>query len=160
MMRHASWIRLLSLLCAGVCGAPLVMAGQTGTTQTTHKSAATAGAMDKQQPAPAATAPKAAATTTQRQPSATAQPQPAASTLKPSTNIYTRPVTSAQPNGTQTTVPAQSSAPAQAQTPGMYTYKPVPARSPTSPPATTRTPPPVIPRWSNKSPCRRTRPLT
>ena len=160
MMTRVGWIRILGLLCAGVCAAPTMMMAQTSLNQqtgTTHKSASTAGAVYKQQApsaaqkqAPAATAPRAAQTTTQKQPAKTVQPQPAASTSSMSSpgSMYTHPITSGQPKGAATTVPAQS-APAQAQPPSMYTYKPspslqskvAPTAGTTSPPATTKNPP-------------------
>src|SRR5260370_41876879 len=108
MMRRVGWIRLLSLLCAGVCAAP-VMVGQTAT-KTNNKGASTAGTVYKQQPtaaaqkpAAAAATPKAAQTATQKQPAKAVQSQPAAST-SPQGSMNTNPLTSVQPKkGSATT---------------------------------------------------------
>ncbi|HWW96574.1 MAG TPA: hypothetical protein VNY74_02715 [Edaphobacter sp.] len=51
-----------------------------------------------------------------------AQPQPGAGTLKPSTNVPTRPVTSVRPSVHSTPAAGQGSVPAQTSTPGMYSH--------------------------------------
>ena len=129
MMRRVGWIRLLGLLCAEVCAVPLL-----GQNPQNHKSGSNAGTASRQQPAPAAqrqappaaSAPKTANTNVQKQPQG-GQPQPAAGTVKPSTNVSTRPIPGVRPNVSPATVPAQTSIPAQTQpaqtsTPGMYTH--------------------------------------
>jgi len=125
MMRHVGWIRILGLLCAGLCAAPMIGAQN----PPNHKSGANAGTVYRQQPsppvqkqAPAASTPRTAQTNIQKQPPAkTVQPQPAAGGLKPSTNVYTQPVTNVRPNVSSTPA-AGSSVPAQTSTPGMYTH--------------------------------------
>src|SRR5580704_662365 len=133
MMTRVGWIRVLGLLCAGLCVAPMLAQNPPD-----RKNGANTGAVYRQQPspaaqrqAPAAPAPKAAQTNIQKQPVA-AQPQPAAGAVKPSTNVPTtnvptRPITSVRPNVSPSTVPVQTSVPIQTQpaqtsTPGMYTH--------------------------------------
>ena len=136
MMRRVGWIRMLGLLCAGVCAGP----GMLAQNPTGHKNASTSGTVHQQQPsqaaqrqAPAATAKTSQATAQTQQQQRAAQPSPAANTQKPPTNVYTRPAASVQPNGMETTTPARSStAPVQTQSPGMYTYQQPPARTSTT----------------------------
>jgi hypothetical protein len=133
MMTRVGWIRVLGLLCAGLCVAPMLAQNPPD-----RKNGANAGAVYRQQPppavqrqAPAAPAPRAAQTNIQKQPVA-AQPQPAAGAVKPytnvpTTNVPTRPITSVRPNVSPSTVPVQTSVPIQTQpaqtsTPGMYTH--------------------------------------
>ncbi len=149
MMRRVGWIRMLGLLCAGVCAGP----GMLAQNPTGHKNASTSGTVHQQQPsqaaqrqAPAATPKTSQATAQTNSRKGAAQPSPAANTQKPPTNVYTRPAASVQPNGMETTTPARSStAPVQTQSPGMYTYQQPPARTSTtgeySPPGGTRNPP-------------------
>lgn len=124
MMRHVGWIRILGLLCAGLCAAPMTGAQN----PPNRKSGANAGTVYRQpsqaaqRPAPAASTPRTAQTNIQKQPPAkTVQPQPAAGGLKPSTNVYTQPVTNVRPSVSSTPA-AGSSVPAQTSTPGMYTH--------------------------------------
>jgi hypothetical protein len=127
MMTRVGWIRILGLLCAGLCAAPMTGAQN----PPNRKSGANAGTVSRQpsqsaqRPAPAASTPRTAQTNIQKQPVA-AQPQPAAGALKPSTKVYTQPVTNVRPNVSTTTVPVQTSVPTKTQpaqtTPGMYTH--------------------------------------
>src|ERR1700730_2251707 len=111
-MTRVGWIRILSLVCAGLCAVPMLAQNPPN-----RKSGANSGTVYRQQPspaaqrqAPAASAPRAPQTNIQKQPVA-AQPQPAAGALKPSTNVPTRPITNVRPNVSPTTVPVQTSVP-------------------------------------------------
>src|ERR1700727_78354 len=98
MMRRFGWIRVLGLLCAGMCAVPLL-----GQNPPNHKNGSNVGTVSRQQPsptaqrqAPAASAPKTANTNVQKQPQM-AQPQSAAGTVNPSTNAATRPIPGVRP---------------------------------------------------------------
>jgi hypothetical protein len=145
MMRRVVWLRLLGLVGVGVWVAPLVMA-QSGTNHQTGTSATYKQQPPAQKPAPAVTPSKTAATTNLQKQTA------AGGTKAPPGYVNTQPVTSVQPKGSATTVPAQS-VPAKVTTPSMYTYKPSvsvdpksqPTQTPTAgeyfPPGTTKKPP-------------------